>query len=193
MTIEDAARWNQRYDNQPRGWFSNPRSFLVEHLNLLPKQGLALDLAMGVGQNATLLVEHGLEVIGIDISTSAVRQAKAREPRIMAVVADLERFQLPSAQFDVILNFYYLQRKSYLDFARLLKPGGWLIFETLTLPMRSIKPEIEPEHLLREGELIEAFHGWEIVEYREGWVTSDHGNQKAVASLIARRPDRLIE
>lgn len=193
MTIEDAARWNQRYDSQPRGWFSNPRSFLVEHLHLLPQRGLALDLAMGVGQNAALLIEHGLDVIGVDISTSAVRQAKTREPRIMAVVADLERFRFPSARFDVILNFYYLQRRSFTEFAQLLKPGGWLVFETLTLPMRDIKPEIAPEHLLGEGELIQAFERWEIVRYSEGWVTSDHGNQKAIASLIARRPGRLPE
>ncbi len=105
MTLEDAIRWNQRYDNQPRGWYSNPRSFLVEHLGLLPDRGLALDLAMGGGQNADLLIEHGLEVVGIDISSSAVRQAKARNPRIMAVIADLERIWLPSARFDVILNF----------------------------------------------------------------------------------------
>lgn len=191
MTIEDAIRWNQRYDNQPRGWFSNPRSFLVENMRLLPDRGLALDLAMGVGQNAALLIEHGLDVIGVDISSTAVRQAKAKSPRLMAVIADLEHFHLPSARFDVILNFYYLQRRNFSEFARMLKPGGWLVFETLTLAMQSIKPDIEPEHLLSEGELMQAFKDWDIIVYREGWVTSDHGNQKAIASLIARRPERL--
>jgi SAM-dependent methyltransferase len=188
MANEDALRWNQRYRCIPRGWYDNPRSFLVEHLQLLPTNGLALDLAMGVGQNAELLTRRGLRVLGVDISITAVRQARRRCPDIQAVVADLDRFQLPGDRFDVLLNFYYLQRRNFHLIRETLKPGGLLLFESLTRPMRSVKPEIDPAHLLDEGELLQAFAGWDILFYREGWLTSDHGNQKAVASLIARKP-----
>ena len=132
MATDDAVRWNRRYQSAPAGWFANPRSFLVEHLDLLPKRGLALDLAMGPGQNAAILVDRGLEVIGVDVSSSAVQLAKARSPRIMAAIVDLNHFYLPSHHFDVVLNFYYLQRSMFPEFARILKPGGFLVFETLT-------------------------------------------------------------
>jgi tellurite methyltransferase len=186
MPIEDAIRWNKRYDAAPSDWFASPRSFLVESLDLLPRQGLALDLAMGLGQNASLLVEHGLRVIGLDVSMSAVKGARSRTPKIMAAVVDLTNFYLPSYHFDVVLNFYYLQRSMFPVFSRILKPGGWLVFETLTLEMLLDQPDINRANLLEIGELRERFSDWDIQVYREGWMTSDHGNRKSVASLIAR-------
>jgi hypothetical protein len=50
-----------------------------------------------------------------------------------------------------------------------------------------MRPDLPPDFLLQPGELRQAFRDWEIMLYREGWIASDHGTQKAVASLIARR------
>ncbi len=86
------------------------------------------------------------------------------------------------------MNFYYLQRDLWPEFKRTLKPGGVLVLETLTVKMRETMPEIDPAYLLQPGELREVFQDWDILVYREGWVTSDRGHQKAVASMIARRP-----
>ncbi|HEX2979983.1 MAG TPA: class I SAM-dependent methyltransferase [Anaerolineaceae bacterium] len=187
--VEDAAtHWDHRFATAPEDWFRTPRSFLLDHLELLPRQGLALDAAMGTGQNAALLIEHGLQVVGIDISRVGVVKARKRAPQIMAVVADLEHFVLPSQHFDVILNLYYLQRDLFPQYKKALKPGGLLIFETLTQEMRLLKPDLRADFLLAPGELRQAFASWEILVYREGWIKSDHGHNKAVASLIARRP-----
>jgi hypothetical protein len=38
------------------------------------------------------------------------RRAKNNNPNIMAVQADLAHFYLPASHFDVILNFFFLQR-----------------------------------------------------------------------------------
>lgn len=186
---EDAAiHWDQRFATAPEDWFRSPRSFLIDHLDSLPRQGLALDVAMGAGQNAALLIEHGLQVVGVDISKVGVIKARKRAPQIMAVVADLEHFYLPPQYFDVILNLYYLQRDLFPQYEKALKPGGLLIFETLTQEMRRLKPDLRPDFLLAPGELRQAFASWEILVYHEGWIKSDHGHDKAVASLIARRP-----
>ena len=56
--------------------------------------------------------------------------------------------------------------------------------------MLQLQPDLDPSHLVEEGELTLAFKGWDILIQREGWVVSDHGNQKATASLIARLPER---
>ena len=56
MPIEDAQRWNNRYQQETRyNRFSQPRPFLRQHLWRLPASGLALDAAMGLGGNAGLL------------------------------------------------------------------------------------------------------------------------------------------
>lgn len=189
MPTQDAARWNQRYsgDEHFRHYFE-PRPFLVECARLLPTSGLALDAAMGLGGNAAFLIERGLRVVGLDISWVAVRRARERLPGLMAAVLDLNCLRLPEDRFDVILNFYYLQRDLWRQYRRALRSGGLLLIETLTQEMQTIHPEIEPGYLLAPGELQEAFRDWEILVYREGWVGMETNHPKAVASLAARRP-----
>src|SRR5947209_4781170 len=130
MPIEDATRWNMRYLTQE--WTSppQPHSLLLEHQPLLPQHGCAVDIAMGRGADAGWLMAQNLSVIGIDISNVAVRAAKCRWPALLAVVADLTMFALPPDSFDVILNFYYLDRALWPVYTRALRPGGLLFFET---------------------------------------------------------------
>ena len=183
---EDALRWNIRY---LQGWYSGdpqPPHLLLEHAGLLPTSGLALDAAMGLGGAASFLLEHGLRVIGVDISVVASTQAKRRFPALSAVVADLSVFYLPPATFDVICNFYYLNRSLWGEYRRALRKGGLLIIETLTRAMLEQKPDIDPGYLLEPGELRQAFEDWQILFYDEGWTQAEHGTPHAVASLVAR-------
>jgi tellurite methyltransferase len=184
---EDAEKWNSRYREKKRYSFERPRAFLVENSHLLPTSGLAFDAAMGLGSNAGLLLERGLKVIGVDISEVGVRQAKAKFPDLMAVVADLEKFNLPPASFDVILNFFYLQRDLFPVFLDALKEGGILIIETLTESMCEIQPGIDPAYLLAHGELYGAFQDLEVLVYKEGWEEDDRGHRRATAGAIVRK------
>jgi tellurite methyltransferase len=189
MPTQDAKRWDARYKESTRyNTFEKPRPFLVEHIDLLPTRGLALDVAMGLGGNAELLLQRGLQVIGVDISRVALQRARQRLPNLMAVQADLTQFHLPANRFDVILNFFYLQRDLWLDYIRALRPNGWLFFETLTVDFRSLQPDIDPKYLLAPEELRHAFPALAIVHYQEGWITSDNGHRRSVAALVARKP-----
>jgi tellurite methyltransferase len=188
MPIQDEKRWDARYEENSRySNFEKPRSFLINHVELLPTRGLALDVAMGLGGNAELLLKHGLNVIGIDISGVALKRARQRLPALMAIQADLTQFYLPTSTFDVIINFFYLQRELWPSFMRALRPNGWLIFETLTVDFRSIQPGIDPDYLLAPHELRHAFPTLEIVDYQEGWSISDGGHMRPVAGLVARK------
>jgi tellurite methyltransferase len=184
----DADRWNTRYKTEKRHSFKEPRPFLVENAHFLPDSGLAFDAAMGLGGNTAFLLERGLQVIGVDISEVAVQEAKQRLPGLMAAVADMTHFYLPPATFDVIINFFFLQRAVWPHYRRSLKPGGLLIIETLTIDMLEIQPDIDPVYLLEKGELKQTFNDLDILVYREGWTERPGGNRRATAALTARMP-----
>jgi tellurite methyltransferase len=188
MSSGDAIKWNERYRSGVAAAFEAPRDFLVAQAQHLPDQGVALDLALGLGGNAGFLIERGLRVIGVDISEVGVHRAKNRWPFLMGAVIDLTRYHWPRCLFDVILNFYYCQRDLWPQFRSLLKPGGVLIMETLTIDTLRARPDYNPDYLLQPDELRRAFAEWEVLTYREGWIeTGDHA-PRAVASLVARPP-----
>ncbi len=188
MENKDADRWNSRYlKNERFANYTQPRPFLLQNAGYLPTAGLALDLAMGLGGNSAFLLARGLQVLGVDISSVAVHKAKQRLPALMAVIADLTRFYLPPQSFDVILNFYYLQRDLWPQYLTALRPGGVLFFQTLTQEMLRFQPDTDPVYLLMPGELLQAFADWEVITYREGWEESRSGSPHAVASLVAKK------
>ena len=189
MPIEDAQRWDQRYSSDKRfEEKGGPHPFLVENAYYLPTRGLGLDVAMGLGNDSAFLIQRGLRMIGVDISGVAVRRAKAAHPELMAVQADLTRCYLPPERFDVILNFFYLQRDLWPRYVRSLRPGGLLILETLLVDIREMRPDIDPQYLLQPGELAGAFPDLETLTYKEGWSEGAHGHPRPVASLCARKP-----
>ena len=85
-------KWNDRY-RAVTGERQASR-VLRENLHLLPRDGRALDLACGLGGNALLLAEQGLEVDAWDIADVPVAalQAMASKRRlpVKAQVRDVE-------------------------------------------------------------------------------------------------------
>ncbi len=188
MPAVDAQRWDVRHRanlDQPVG---APRAFLLESARFLPASGWALDVAMGRGAAAGYLLQRGLNVIGVDISPVAVRAARAEWPGLLAVRADLTAFELRSESLDVIVNFYYLERSLWPAFGRMLKPGGLLIFETMTEAMSGRPVEADPAHLLAPQELLSYFRAWEVLDYRESASTPEGRSRRPTAALAARRP-----
>jgi tellurite methyltransferase len=181
--LADQSRWNARYLNHD-GPEAVPRAWLVGHQALLPAPGLALDIAMGLGGSAGWLVERGWRVVGLDVADVAVRRARARWPALRAVVADLQQLPLAAtAAFDLILDFYYLDRALWPWVRRALRPGGLLVMETLARGPAGDSAGANPAYLLDPGELRAAFADWQVLDDREGERAG-----RFVASLVARRP-----
>jgi tellurite methyltransferase len=193
MPTEDANRWNLRYLADPRNSFELPRKLLQDHAALLPSHGLALDIAMGLGGNANFLLQHGLRVIGVDISLVAISKAKSQLPTLMAVVADLSKFYIPANTFEVIINFLYLQKDLWTPIINGLKKGGVVFVECLMDNMLQVHPEINPSFLLKPGELQHAFllsgggKKLQILYYTEGWRPTVTSHPRSTACLIACR------
>ncbi|HWC77524.1 MAG TPA: class I SAM-dependent methyltransferase [Blastocatellia bacterium] len=189
--MRDQERWDGKYNTEELIHGDQPAQFLLDNSALLPSRGLALDIACGEGQNAVFLAECGVEVIALDISVRALQKcrqlAERRGVRVDLAALDLSTFHIPRSSFDVIVNFNYLDRALVPGIVEGLKPGGLLVFETMTIAHLKWKPDFNREFLLKSGELVELFGGkLDILVSRECdieiWSAS-----RSVASLAARK------
>ncbi len=187
---EDRNRWDQKYKTKTYIFGKEPAAFLRENIGLL-SVGRALDIAMGEGRNAIFLAQKGFSVDGVDISEVALKKAKmlARENHVSSHVntinADLNHYTIKPESYEVIVNFYYLQRSLIAEIKKGLKKRGVVIFESYTEDQLKNKegPRLPKDYLLKVGELRELFKDYEILLYRE-----TNNGKEAVASLVARKP-----
>lgn len=187
------CRWDERFSRRGYTFGKEPNPFLKRHARLLPRGGRALDLACGEGRNAVFLAKQGFEVDAVDISEVGLRKAQklAREERVTihTVLADLNRYPIERERYDLIANFYFLNRKLIPRIKKGLKKGGRVIFETYLLEQREIDtggPK-QARYFLKPNELLRLFREFRVLLYREG-VFKEGGRRKAVASLIAEKP-----
>ncbi len=189
---QDQKKWDARYRGKEFIDKRCPDPFLKRHIGSLPG-GNALDLAAGEGRNAVFLAEHGFEVEAVDISPvglrNARRLARTRGVRIKTVAADLDSFPIGREQYDLILDFYFLDRRLIPRIKRGLKKGGMLVFQTYLAEHRSLAPAgpTNPKYYLKPNELLRLFQDFRILFYREG-TFREGGKKKAIASMIAEKP-----
>ncbi len=191
---DSRLRWDARYATASAS--GAPAPFLREWLPHLPA-GRALDFACGTGANALALAERAARdsparVTGIDISLVALKigakAARARGLPVDFLAADLLSYPLPPAYFDAVCVFRYLDRALAPVLFEMLRPGGWLLYQTFTVDQLQFnRGPRSPAYLLRPGELRQLFAGWSVLHYDEGVRVTAEG-PAALASLVARRP-----
>lgn len=187
----DQERWDEKYRGKGLVLGTEINPFLRKHIRLLPK-GKALDIATGEGKNAVFLAHHGFDVEAVDISKFGLRKAqklaKENGVRIRTLHADLDHYQLEEGRYDLITDFYFLDRRLIPGIKRGLKKGGRVVFETYLTEQMSLGNEgpKNPRYLLKPNELLTLFRGFRILFYREG-ILRESGTRKAVASLIAEK------
>lgn len=188
---KDARRWDSRYLDNSRPWLPRgPRQLLLDYAHLLPKTGLALDAACGVGANGHFLAKRGLRVIALDISLVALHMAvqwgRTHACPLDAAVYDLATPWLPPERFDVILNFHFLERECFPVFRKALKPGGLIFFETFL--KTEACPE-NPDRYLDPGELPAIFQDYRIIHYAENLLmAAENRPEGGMAQLVAHKP-----
>lgn len=102
--------------------------------------GRVLDAGCGAGINLQWLLDNGAtEIVGVDVSPAMIAIARKEAPaeQVSLHIANLEQPLdfLDNASFDLVLSsmaIHYIEDLNRLfgDFARLLKPGGYLVFST---------------------------------------------------------------
>jgi tellurite methyltransferase len=190
---KDKIKWDEKYRSRTHAHGKNPNSFLKEHIRLL-HGGRVLDIAAGEGQNAVFLAEQGFKVEALDISSiglaKARKLAEKKGVQIKTIQADLDRYRIGADRYDLITNFYFLDRRLFPQIKKGLKKGGKIVFETYTADHAFVggEPIMKAKYLLKPNELLERFRDFRILFYREG-IFSEGGRRKAIAGLIAEKTD----
>ena len=95
------------------------------------KHSRVLSLGCGIGDTELLLAPHVKEVVGVDLSPTAIRQARADAERLRIDNARFEEGSEVEGQFDVVMAIFFLHHLPDEDLAELpgkvrarLAPGG---------------------------------------------------------------------
>tara|TARA_R110002111_G_scaffold72118_1_gene115401 strand:- start:577 stop:1155 length:579 start_codon:yes stop_codon:yes gene_type:complete len=185
------TKWDQIYQQH------NGALRVVEVLQnnhyLLPKAGIALDLACGMGGNAVFLAEKGLTVKAWDISSVAIEQlaltAKERKLAIEAEVRDVVANPPEENSVDVLLVSHFLARELCPAIIAAIKPGGLLFYQTYCQEkVHEVGPK-NPNYLLADNELMRLFSEMKLRVYREEAMLGEHTmGMRNQAWLLAEKP-----
>ena len=190
--VSERDDWNERYASGSHGGEA-PDRFLswayAEYVEpMLQTPGRALDLAGGLGRHSVWLAQRGWRCTLMDVADRGLEIAEQRADAAGVKIDRVRRDLSVSGKlgsYQLILNFFYLERSLYPEILAALAPGAFLVFKTYTERHPALsggKGPTHPMHLLKNGELLRAFRSLDILYYRET-VT-----QKGIAELVARRP-----
>ena len=187
MSDDRRAGWEERHRGRDAG--GTPEPWLREILPLLPRTGVALDIAAGRGRHSIALAEHGLSVVAIDYSQQAMgalaKVVHERGLAIWPVVADLDNFSISSESLDLIVNVNYLDRRLFPEFRRVLRQGGILMVDTFLIDQLALGHPSNPDFMFRHHELETLLAGFEIRRYDEGLRNYSDGSHAWRASALA--------
>ena len=127
-----------RRDQQAAGYLEHSKfpvqiDRLKRFIATVPRNGLAYDLGCGPGPTTRMLLDHGLDVIGVDFSRASLAINRQTCPEATFVQADLRAVDLEPLSVDGLMMADFLQhlpsaedREAFLANAfAALKPGGW--------------------------------------------------------------------
>lgn len=99
-----------------------------------------LDLACGAGRHQRTLCDRGWWTIGLDLSPSLLRAARAQDRTAPLVRADMRELPFADASFALVVNLftsfgYFRDDAQHLrvlrDVRRVTRPGGWFVLDYL--------------------------------------------------------------
>ena len=174
---------------------SPPSDFFRDQLTRIraaSQLGVLVDLACGCGRHTLAAAAAGIPAIGIDRNRTSLAElreaAMQRKLAVETLRTDLEdpaEIPLRSHCCGVVLVFRFLHRPLIPAIARVLAPGGLLLYETFTTHQRALgRGPRNPDYLLEPGELPELFSELEILDHWEGFSGRTENTQ--IARIAAR-------
>jgi len=163
--------FEEAYKGTPPWDIGRPQSAVIRLEREGRIQGRVLDSGCGTGENALFLAGKGHEVVGIDLSRTAIAKArrKAAERGVGArfIVLDALRLGDLGTKFDTVIDsglfhvFTDEQRARYVtELARAVRAGG--LYHMLVWSDR--EPGTFGPRRVTRGEIEGSFHGGWVVE-----------------------------
>ncbi len=152
--------------------------------------GTVLDLACGNGRNARWLAQRGWQVVAIDRNAEALAGLRGMD-NITTLQVDLENapWPYPGRKFDGIVVCRYLHRPLFPHIAASLAEDGVLIYETFMLGQAQYGRPSNPDFLLQQDELLNAFSpSLHVVAFEQGVVAEP--TPAFLQRICAKRPIR---
>jgi 2-polyprenyl-3-methyl-5-hydroxy-6-metoxy-1,4-benzoquinol methylase len=178
-------QWDILYGRTGFVYGKKPAQFLVDNFHIIPKGGKVLDIGMGEGRNAVFLAHKKFNVVGIDISSVAIRKAhflaSELKTSITSIEADVNKYSFKKGEYDAILCFYYVDRMLVKKMAEWLKPGGYIFYEGYLIEQKS-KSQFNKDpdsYYLQSKELLTLFPQMKVISHMES-----NGEKEAIASII---------
>jgi ubiquinone/menaquinone biosynthesis C-methylase UbiE len=131
------------YGNRQAGDEAREQALAAARLSGCPAGGALLDVACGFGRHAVPLAAEGFRVTGVDRSATLLDEARRRagdaDDGPALVAADYRELPFADASFDAAINLYtsigFLgdeeDTQVLAEIARVLRPGGRLVIETM--------------------------------------------------------------
>jgi SAM-dependent methyltransferase len=164
-----------------------PAPWIVQWAGLVPSGADVLDLAAGRGRHALFFAERGHRVTAVDRDTSGLPS----HPNIEPLAADLEDgspWPIAGRQFGAAVVTNYLHRPLMPLLVDAIAPGGVLLYQTFMVGNERFGKPSRPEHLLRDGELLELVRGRFSVTAYEARLISEPA-MAMVQRIAARKLD----
>jgi methionine biosynthesis protein MetW len=125
--------YDDHWTHVPEGDVDYSRLRLV--LDHVEPGARVLDSGCGPGFLAALLAEHGVRVVGTDVSAVGVERTRARGIDAQQVDLDTDPLPFPDGEFDAViansnLEHLFYMRRHVAECVRCVKPGGtfiWLV------------------------------------------------------------------
>ncbi len=183
--------WDASYQDGPAPWEVGPQPVVVRLADEGGFTGPVLDSGCGSGDNALVLAELGVTVLGVDVAETALRRAraKAEERRLRAEFAYADAFHLDKLgrRFSTVLDsgmFHTCDAEERPKYAASLASVTDLGGTLYVLCFSDRGPDTGP-HPVSEQDLRAAFtKNWRIASIEpERVLTRFHGENGAPAWL----------
>jgi SAM-dependent methyltransferase len=158
--------------------------WIVQWAGLVAPEMAVLDLAAGGGRHALFFAERGNKVVAVDRDTSRLPAHANIEP-LTADLEDGSAWPLAGRRFGAAVVTNYLHRPLMPALIDTLEPNGVLLYQTFMEGNERFGKPSRPEHLLKDGELLELVRGKFSVTAYEARLISDP--MAMVQRIAARR------
>jgi SAM-dependent methyltransferase len=143
-----------------------------------------LDVPCGNGRHSALLAQQGFDVVSLDIEPERVNATNALDAgsgTIAAQVGDAdEGLPFEPSSFDLVMVIHFVSGRILVDAQKVLRSGGFLIFETFGRQAGNWKRLPKPGAIRQQVDSC-----FELLTYAEK--LAGPSDQAAAVKLLARK------